>query len=73
MRKGAILQPWGLDLAVSGELQVVSLIYQLLDVWTASLCVLSDLRIGICIVLLHGLEIILISWDYFNQHLIYFT
>lgn len=62
MRKGAILQPWGLGLAVSGELWIVSWIFKMFDTCIAFLYVLSDLRIVIFVVdLLHVFEIIFIN------------
>lgn len=63
MRKGAILQPWGLGLAVSGELWIACWIFEMLDTFIAFLYVLSDLRLVICSCF------VTCFWNYFNQNL----
>lgn len=63
MRRGAILQPWGLDLAVSGELCIPCWIFNMLGTFIAFLSVLSDLKPAICS------YFITCFWKYFTQHL----
>lgn len=63
MRKGAIPQPWGLDLAVSGEIWVACWSFKMMDTFIAFLYVLSDLRIVICSCF------VTCFWKYSNQHL----
>lgn len=65
MRKGAILQPWGLGLAVSGELWIVSWIFKMFNTCIAFLYVLADLdkNCHFCSWL------VTCFWNYFHQHL----